>query len=187
MYKNTIDAITELLFMESDIDKVDLIFIFGNDWLDTMYHIKELYNKDISKYILISGHSVNKDRNESEAMRFMKKGVEIGIPKDMFLLEENATNTKENLILSKKIIENKIGFNNINSILFVCKTFHTRRVLMTAQKHFPKDIKYSFYPVNDERNIQKDNWWKDEISKNRVIAEIGRIAEYTLKDDLSIF
>jgi vancomycin permeability regulator SanA len=104
--------------MESDIDKVDLIFISGNDWLDTMYHIKELYNKDISKYILISGHSVNKDRNESEAMKFMKKGVEI-------------------------------GFNNINSILFVCKIFHTRRVLMTAQKHFPKDIKYSFYPVNE--------------------------------------
>lgn len=184
---STIEAITDFLFIESSMNNVDLIFVFGNDWLDTMKEVKTIYEKGISDYILISGHSASKERSESEASRFMRKGVELGIPSEVFLLEKQATNTKENMQFSLPIIEEKIGISKITKILFVCKTFHTRRVLMTAKKFLPASIEYSFYPVNDERNIRKDNWWEDSTSFERVIAEVRRIAEYTLKGDLSIF
>lgn len=183
---STIKAITDFLFIETPIEKVDLMFVFGHDWIDTMKEVKALYDKGISKRILISGHSASKERTESEALRFMKKGVKLGIPQEVFLLEQWAINTKENMQFSLPIIEEQIGFSKIAKILFVCKTFHTRRVLMTARKYFPRHIEYLFYPVTDERNIQKDNWWKDPIAFERVIAEVRRIAEYTLKGDMSI-
>ena len=55
---------------------------------------------------------------------------------------------------------------------------------MTAKKFLPTNIKYYFSPVIDERNIKKENWWKDEVAKTRVLEELRRIGEYTLKGDL---
>lgn len=184
--KPTIEVINDLLFIETPVEPVDLLFVFGNDWIETMNEVYSLYQRGIAKNILISGHSVSGNKDQSEALRFLNRGIELGIPKTVFLLEEKATNTKENLEFSSPIIQNSIGFSNIRKIMFVCKTFHTRRVMMTAKQFFPDHIEYLFYPVKDERNIQKDNWWKDQVAFERVIAEVRRIAEYTLKGDLSI-
>jgi len=184
--KSTIEAITDLLFIESPLEKVDLFFVFGHDWIDTMREVKELYDKGLTSKILISGHSVDKNRSESEASRFMRKGTELGIPKEVLLIEEKATNTRENFEFSIPIIQQNIGFSKIRKILFVCKTFHTRRVLMAARNFFPEHIEYYFYPVEDERRIRRDNWWKDSVARERVLAEVRRVGEYTLKGDLSI-
>ena len=150
-----------------------------------MDEVKKLFDKKYSDRILITGHSKEKLK-DIEADRFFKRGIELGIPEKTFLLEREATNSKENIIFSKPIIDKEIGFNNIKTILFVCKAFHSRRVLMTAKKFFPTNIKFCFYPVIDERNIRKENWWKNDITKTRVLEEIRRISEYTLSGDLSI-
>lgn len=183
---STIDAITQFLFIETPIEPVDMIFVFGNDWIETMDAVKDLYDRGISTQILISGHSANKDRLESEAQRFMRRGIELGIPDSAFILEHNATNTKENLEFSLPLIEERLGIANISRILFVCKTFHTRRVLMTARNFLPQQVEYFFLPMIDERNIRRDNWWQDQIARERILAEVRRIGEYALKGDLSI-
>ncbi|MBU2592618.1 MAG: YdcF family protein [Patescibacteria group bacterium] len=181
----TIQAISDFLFLPANLEKAELIFVFGHSYLSTMDEVKKLYDKKYSNRILITGHSKGRLK-DIEADRFFKRGGELGIPEKIFLLERKATNTKENILFSKPIIEKEIGFKNIKTILFVCKTFHTRRVLMTARKFFPANIKFCFYPVIDERNIQKNNWWKDDIARNRVLEEIKRIGEYALRGDLSI-
>ncbi|MFA6428104.1 MAG: YdcF family protein [Candidatus Buchananbacteria bacterium] len=181
-----IEAITKFIFLESSkIKKVDLIFVFGSSYLTTMDEVKKLYNKKVANKILITGHSKGKLK-EIEADRFYNKGLELGIVPEVFLLEKEATNTKENIINSRPLIERSIGFKNIKKIMFVCKAFHTRRVLMTAKKFFPSNIKYYFCPVIDERNIKKENWWQNKEAKTRVLEELRRIAEYTLKGDLSL-
>jgi uncharacterized SAM-binding protein YcdF (DUF218 family) len=185
-YRPTIQAITDLLFIETPLEKVDLMFVFGHAWGQTMIEVKRLYDEGISSRILISGRGPNRDQSESEAFRFYRKGLELGIPEHAFLLEEKATNTKENIEFSISIVENAIGLKKINKILFVCKGFHARRVLMTARKFFPKHIEYFFFPIVDERIIERDSWWRDPVAFERVMAEVGRIADYTLKGDLSI-
>lgn len=186
MASTTIEAITQLLFLEDHLDGADLLFVFGNDWLPTMDVVSSLYSTGRYRKVLISGHSARKDREKSEASRFMERGLELGMPSDAFLLEHNATNTKENLEFSLPIIEAHLGLNSVSSVVFVCKTFHTRRVLMTARKYLPAQVKFGFVPMLDERNIGRDNWWNDSVSVERVVAELRRIAEYTLKGDLSI-
>lgn len=182
---STIQAISDFLFLPANPKKADLMFVFGHSYLSVIDEVKKLYDKKHSNRILITGHSKGKLK-DNEAERFLKRGLGLGIPKKVFLLEKKATNTKENILFSKSIIEKKIGFNNIKTILFVCKAFHARRVLMTAKKFFPINIKFCFYPVIDKRNIRKNNWWKNNIAKIRVLEEVERIAKYTLKGDLSI-
>ena len=107
---STIEAITNFLFLESKTTgKVDLIFVFGSSYLITMDEVKRLYDKKISNKILITGHSKGKLK-EIEADRFYRRGVELGFPKKIFLLERDATNTKENIINTIPIIEKAIGF-----------------------------------------------------------------------------
>ena len=72
----------------------------------------------------------------------ISKGV---LEKDI-ILEDKSTNTLENVLFSKKTIEEKIGFNNLKSIVTVTKHYHSRRALMTIKKYFPKNI--SIIPVS---------------------------------------
>lgn len=184
--RSTIDSITSLLFIESQIEPVDLIFVFGNDWTETMDEVSKLYFNNISETILITGNSAKGGAVDSEAIKFKSKGISLGIPESAIITETQATNTKENMVFSMGLIDEAIGLDKIKKILFVCKTFHTRRVLMTARNFLPPSIEFSFLPMIDERKIEKHNWWTDELATKRVLEEIQRIAKYSLKGDLSI-
>ncbi len=182
---STTQAISDFLFLPANLKKSDLMFVFGHSYLSTMDEVKKLYDQGYSRRILITGHSKGKLK-AIEADRFFERGVELGIPREAFILERESTNTKENIQFSLPVIDKTIGLEKTKTILFVCKAFHARRVLMTAQNYFPKHIEFCFYPVLDERNIRKDNWWKDEVAKARVLEEVRRIGEYTLKGDLTL-
>ncbi|MFH1030621.1 MAG: YdcF family protein [bacterium] len=116
------------------------IFILGSSYIETMDEVKKLYDRRVANKILITGHSKGRLK-EIEANKFYRRGIELGIPQEVFLLEKNAINTKENIVNSISIIEKSLGFRNIKKIMFICKSFHTRRVLMTAKMYFPKDIR----------------------------------------------
>lgn len=183
---STIEAITNLLFVQNTLPKADLIFVFGNDWLETMDDVARLYHRNVCGTVIITGHSALSDRAETEAKRFYDRGIELGIPAGSMILEEEATNTKENILKSVPLIEERIGINRMKSILFVCKAFHTRRVLMTARNVFPDTVAYGFHPTLDERDIRATNWWTTPDRQERVLAEVRRIAEYALKGDLTV-
>ena len=181
----TIQRISEFLFLETPVETVDIALVFGNDTISTMEDVAKMYKLGlIKKGIILSGHSAGKDKIP-ECIRFYEKGVELGIPKDFMLTECDSTNTKENLENSLEIIQEI--FPEVTSIMFVAKAFVTRRIEMTARAlNYPKDIKYLYYPTLDERNIGKYIWWQYPNATERVLEEIGRISKYTLKGDLKI-
>lgn len=184
---DTISAISKLLFIDKNFNEtstIDLTIVLGNDWLETMDEVYKLYSKMNIGKIFISGGSVNKTTPES--VMFKQKAVSLGIPAENIITEEKSKNTKDNFQNLYPLIQEQIGFENIKNILIVCKTFHTRRALMTAQNFFPESINYLFLPLPDEREIYKENWWIKDESRKRVLEEVERIAKYTLKGDLKL-
>ena len=182
---STTQAISNFLFLPANPEKSDLIFVFGHSYLPTMDEVKKLYDRGFASRIMIAGYSKGKMK-EREADRFFRRGVELGIPESAFILERESTNTKENIRFSLPILEKSLGLGQIKKILFVCKTFHTRRVFMTARNFLPKHIKFCFYPVVDDRDIRPDNWWRKPVARQRVLEELKRIGEYSLQGDLSL-
>jgi len=186
---NTIKTISEFLFYETEIKSCDIAIVLGNDHIKTMDSVKLLIDKKTIKgKVILTGHSAKKDK-EPEAIRFFNYGKEIGVSENTMIIEPNATNSLENLLFSKVIIEEKLGgFNETKTIMFVAKAFVTRRIIMTAQSLYPHNIEYIMFPTVDEegKNIKKDNWWNNESAKKRVLEELKRISEYTLKGDLSL-
>lgn len=109
--------------------------------------------------------------------------IDNGVPKEYILNESKSTNTKENAIYAKEVLDKeKIKYRKI---ILISKAYHSRRILMTFKNTFPNcDIKIA--PVVDDRNITKDNWYLDKEKTAKVMEEVQKIGKYFLKGDLSI-
>lgn len=188
---STVEAITKLLFLPKSVpNKADICIVLGNDYIDTMVHVKSIYEHGICDKFILTGHSAKMDK-EPECERFFRRGIELGIPSNAMFLENKATNSYENLNFSKQIIEKQFGgFERCKKILFVAKAFVTRRVEMTAKNLYPDFVETYYFPTVDDtetgKNIRSDNWWKNDAARKRVLEEVKRIAEYTLKGDLKL-
>ena len=49
-----------------------------------------------------------------------------------------------------------------------------------------KDSDIKIANVVDDRNITKDNWYKDKTKTEKILEEVEKIGKYFLKGDLSL-
>ncbi len=187
-YKNTIKAISDFIFVEKYPDKrVDLAFVPGSGYIESVEPLIEIYKKGLVRWIFISGYRHLSEKNEIPHSILLKNYlVKKGIPEQIIFTEEKSTNTKENILFSKVIIERKIGWKNISSIVFICRSYHSRRVLMTAEKYFPSDVEFYIIPWT-YKGITKENWYLTKKGIKKVAEEIEKIGKYILKSDIGKF
>lgn len=189
MQNDTRAKITDFLFIGKsweDLEVYDLVIILGNEFYkENALTIKKLFDDKkitLDTKIIISGNkgSINKGIGEAEAEIIYKHILELGLDLDC-ILEKNATNIKENLLYVKEIIKD---FSIYKKILIIGKSFIGRRVLMSLDKLDYPLQKIHFYGL--EVDIRKEDWFKLEGPKKRIMEELERIANYTLKGDLKM-
>ncbi len=187
-----IKAINDFLFIEDSIDEIktsDLVIVLCNDSINDLSNkIDILFQNKIitdNTRIIISGSNGMLDYNkEKECIRLVNKlNSDYGYDKSRFILEEDATNIYENLLYSKRFIN---SFDEYHNILLIGASFALRRIKLCASKlEYPID-KIQLIGTLDDRKIDKDNWYKSDISRKRVYEEIERIGKYLLKGDLDV-
>ena len=177
------DEIYNYLFIKTPIRPADLLIVFG-----TTYGIDEYVDgicdvvwRKLTNTILLTG------KNESENVynHVMQRDKNL-LDKTKILIENNSTNTGENLQFSLPLLEKEFGkVENIKSIIGLGKDFVARRFLMTMAKYFPTADKM-FCPIN-VYNVNKENWYKNkelyqkclnELQKLPIYLDKGYIAEY---------
>lgn len=182
MDKQGINKITDYIFLESKPQKADIALVFGTRHQEAINKVYELYRDEFVPKILVSG-GTNRVTGENEAQEMSKKLIELGVKKEDIILENQSTNSLENVLFSKKVIEEKFGFSNTKKIIAVVKHYHSRRALMTLQKHFPQGIELT--PVTYEvYGFTKENWFETEKGKDKVMSEWNKIPEYLAKGDI---
>lgn len=182
MHKEEIEKITDYIFLKSNPQKADLALVFGTRHSEAINKAYELYQNKFVNKILVSG-GVNRVNGENEALEMSKKLIGLGIKQDDIILENKSINSLENVLFSRQVVEEKIGFKNIKKIIAVVKHYHSRRALMTLKKHFPKNIEFlpAIYEVYD---FTSSNWPNSEIGKEKVIGEWNKIQKYLAKGDI---
>lgn len=109
-------------------------------------------------------------------MGISKNGIKLGVPEDVILKENKARHTFENAQLSWEVLKK----NNIDvkKVILVCKSYHSRRALLTYQQAFPLSVE--FYPstVTDSRGVTKDNWFLNPESTSLIMGEVVKIGKY---------
>ncbi len=117
--------------------KSDCIFALGSHDLRVAERTAELYLQGWAPLIIMSGGLGNftKDWTEKEADRFAAVAIKKGVPEKDILIENNSTNTGENILFTQKLLEHK-GLD-LQNFIVVQKPYMERRSYATFKKHWP--------------------------------------------------
>lgn len=178
-----IKTITDYLFISAPPEKSDLVFIPGTShFLVPMAITHKLWKEGYSGKILVSG-GINEHTGKNEADGMLENLISLGVPKNIVFKERKSSNTLENVVYSRKIIDIEFGIRNIRSVLVVVKNYHARRAIMTLKKNLSPSIKY--FPIEyDVLGFTKDTWANEEKNRERVLGEYQKIKTYLQKGDL---
>ena len=138
-YLPPLQTIWDFLCLHQEPEKADVIVGFGNFNTDIARRAAELYRQGIAPKILFTG---GLGRNtvgllpESEADRFARVAIGCGVPDEAIIREDKSTNTAENIIFTRKLLEER----NIphDHILGVHQPFMERRITAAMGVYWPE-------------------------------------------------
>ncbi len=177
---NITDDISNFIFLNTKLEKSDIIFIPGSNFDRLAIEAAILYKQHYADTILPSGkysinltsfHNTSSNIKYSTEFEFLKDIlIKNSVKENHILKEDQAQNTYENSLNSRQITDNYNLY--IKKAIIVCKSFHARRCLMYYAAAFPQ-TKFYIHPV-DYENITKDNWYKSKHGITTVLGELER-------------
>lgn len=182
----TNQEISDYLFLEDQDQKGDIAIVFGiRDWTDPLEKAIDLYNSKAVSRLLFSG-GINRNSGDHEARNMYEEALKRGIPERDLLLEDQASNTLENIVFSRKILEDKNLLNDIHVVCAVMANVHARRAMMTLKKNMPSNMILKACPYFYKRfGITKENWMDSEIGNKAVKSELEKINIYLTRGDIA--
>jgi uncharacterized SAM-binding protein YcdF (DUF218 family) len=167
--------------MNDVLQKSDCIFVLGSHDVRVAERAAELYLQQWAPIVIFSGglgRLTDGLWNETEADKFARIALEKGVPKHAVFVENQSTNTGENILFTQQLLKEK----NLDpqSFIVVQKPYMERRSYATFKKHWP-DKKL----IVTSPQISFDQYPTDEIPLERVInimvGDLQRIKLYAEK------
>ncbi|MEK7138312.1 MAG: YdcF family protein [Patescibacteria group bacterium] len=181
-----IRQITPIVFAKNKRIRGDVLFVLGSsggDWKA----VAELFHQKLAPIVLVNGLTGKKyDETGQPLAHYIKDElINFGVPPSVILTQDKSTNTLEDVKFGKELLKQH-GIDP-KTILFVSKSHHSGRVLLTLKHFFPKTYLYAvtYDATYDGRNVAAKNWWKYPTSKSRVYGEYIRIQTYSARGDIA--
>ncbi|MBR8743218.1 YdcF family protein [Nocardiopsis sp. MG754419] len=110
-----------------------------------------------------------------EAVHYRERVLERGVPDAAVLMETEATNTGENLRLSRAVLE-RAGIAPA-TVMFVCKPYMERRAHATARRQWPE-----VEPLCASAPVDLDTYLptvgNDRLALDAMVGDLQRVMEY---------
>jgi uncharacterized SAM-binding protein YcdF (DUF218 family) len=164
--------------LNHDLLKSDVILVLGSHDTRVAERAAELFLAGYAPVIIFSGGlgRLTKELwDKSEAEVFADIAIKMGVPAGNIIIENQSTNTGENILFTKKLLaERGIDFH---SLILVQKPYMERRAYATFKKLWPeKDC------IVTSPQISFDNYAKGEDCYNELInimvGDLQRIKMY---------
>jgi uncharacterized SAM-binding protein YcdF (DUF218 family) len=120
------------------LEKADCILALGSHDTRVADRGAELYLEGWAPVLLFSGGLGNVTKGiwtETEADKFAAIAVKRGVPPEAILIENQSTNTGENIVFSRRLLEEKKL--DPQTFIVVQKPYMERRSYATFKKHWP--------------------------------------------------
>lgn len=167
--------------LNQPLQKSDAILVLGSNDVRVAERGAELFLQGFAPYIIFSGNvgRFSKDIfDKPEAEVFSEVALKMGVPKDQIIIENQSTNTGENITFTKKLLEEK-GFT-FKSFIVVQKPYMGRRAYATFKKQWPDvDIIVTAPQISFE-DYPNGLLSKDHII-NIVVGDTQRIKLYPMQ------
>src|SRR5262249_40532879 len=139
MNEPLIDALAQKIWdyhhLDHQLEKCDIILALGSNDLRVAEFAADLFLQGWAPTLVLSGNAgaLTRDRfSKSEAETFAEIALKKGVPQEALLLEPESTNTGENVIFSRRLLESK-GIHP-GSIILVQKPYMERRAYATFMR-----------------------------------------------------
>jgi uncharacterized SAM-binding protein YcdF (DUF218 family) len=176
-------AISNYVMPVLPLHPAKLGFLFG-----TRHGIEEfcvethaLWQRGMFERLLVSG-GATAGQATPEALVIAERLIALGIPASILILECEAMNTGDNVILGRRKVAEQMDVNGIDSVLVIGKVCAMRRYLMTLARHWP-GITVSACAIN-YFGLPFERWHDHEEFRARVLAEFHKIPQYLQQDFL---
>ena len=140
-----------------------------------------LWQRGMFERLLISG-GATAGQARPEAIVIAERLVELGMPASILILETEATNTGENVVLGRRKLAEAMGREQVDSLLVIGKVCAMRRYLMTLARHWP-GVEVSACAIN-YFGLPAERWHEHDEFRARVLAEFHKIPHYLKQDFL---
>ena len=134
-----------------------------------------LWQRGMFERLLISG-GATAGQPQPEALVIAERLLALGMPASILILELEATNTGENVILGRRKVEEAMGPALVDSVLVIGKVCAMRRYLMTLARHWP-EVQVSACAIN-YFGLPVERWHEHDDFRRRVLAEFHKIPPY---------
>lgn len=158
-------------------------FLFGTrHGIDEFcFETHALWQRGMFDTLLISG-GATAGQARPEADVIAERLTALGMPPSLLILEREATNTGQNVILGRRKVAEQMNLAEIDSILVIGKVCAMRRYLMTLARHWP-GVTVSACPIN-YFGLPAERWHEHDEFRARVLAEYDKIPHYLQQDFL---
>ena len=138
-FLSPLQILWDYLGMHQKPEKADVIVGFGNFNDNIARRAAELYLQGYAPKILFTGGLGRNTKNllsEPEADRFARVAMECGVPEGDILREDRSTNTKENILFTREMLE-RLELKH-ERILGVHQPFMERRICAAMGVYWPE-------------------------------------------------
>jgi len=180
--EDDVDALAKKIWeyghMHQELEKADAIFALGSHDVRVAEYAAALFLDGWAPLLIFSGKEGRLTKNlltKSEAEVFADVALKAGVPKEKIIIEPNSTNTGENILFTKKLLEEK-GFD-IRKFILVQKPYMERRAYATFKKQWPeKEFIVTSPPIPFEE--YPDHVKPREAMINTLVGDLQRIKLY---------
>ena len=134
-----LQTVWDYLGMHQTPEQADVIVGFGNFNTNIARRAAELYLRGLAPVVLFTGGLGRNTEGllpEPEAVRFARVAMECGVPETAILLEPESTNTAENILFTRRLLEQR-GIPH-ERILGVHQPFMERRITAAMGVYWPE-------------------------------------------------
>jgi len=164
-------------FLEDALIHADVAIILGmKQWWRPARMGIELYRAGLVGTLLFTGgNNASIDACEAEEMAALARRAQV--PDTAILVEPRAAHTEENFLLSKSVLEERVGMDNLRSVMLVTIQYHLRRAILAARRHLPSSVAlgWACYP---SVHYTSSTWQSSARGWADVASEIEKIREY---------
>jgi len=170
------------------LEKSDIILALGSNDLRVAEYAADLYLQGWAPLLMFSGNAGALTRrrfSKPEAEIFAEVARQRGAPESAILIEAESTNTGENVIFSRRLLESKGNDYGEagkwpESLILVQKPYMERRAYATFMNFWPgkrviaasPPIPFSEYPIEEAEYLPKD------LVINIMVGDLQRIKVY---------
>ncbi len=160
------------MLMHQNLERSDAIFILGSSDLCVAEWAADLYLQKYAPLIIVSG-GIGKDKyfSREEAFEFKDIILGKGVPEEKILIEDKASNTGENILFTKELLNKKNI--NVQKVIAVQKPYMERRTYAAIKKLWPEvDVVVTSPKVSYEEYGDRDRFL------HVMVGDLIRIREY---------